>query len=235
MSSFNRQLKIWRDDFLRYYDKTSLVTRIIIGAALGFLVTYTALNYYIKPTNQEIKKLNKQINDMAVLPDVDLMLQDLNLRQRRIERQLATTKRQNQQYSEKRGVLSRSDTGKVGLELRQLIDRHSLRLVNEERVVAKPVQTVRRGSSTTLPPDTRQKLVLPETMNHESYRFHVLGSYKDIQLFLNEAFSAKSVFFINNVSIKESTEMLTDHNFRPYRALSCSFEFHIPYLAEGGL
>ena len=219
---------------MRYYGRTSLVMRIIIGAALGFLITYAALNYYIKPTNQEIKKLNKQINDMAVLPDVESMFDGFRRRQNRVERQLADIKKQNREYGEKHGALAKGDAGKVVLELRKLIDHHSLRLVNEERIVAKPIGTVRRGGAPA-PVDTRQKLQLPENIHHDSYRFQVLGSYKDIQRFLNEAYSAEAIFFINNIAIKESNETLTDHNFRPYRALSCSFEFHVPYLAEGGL
>lgn len=230
MSALNKQWKIWRDDFLKYYNRTSLVTRIVIGAALAFVVAYASLTYVIRPGNARIKEVGKKLDDTSVIPDVELMMQDLKNRERRVSGQLDAIRRQNREFGEKSGGLSRGDVGKTLLELRRLMDGNRIRILSESRVLPQAAKRVSGKAGKPAAPDTRIRLVLPDTMEGETYAFRVLGGFSDIRDFLHEAYSAGTVFYLNNISIKKSDELMTDREFRQYKALECSFELHIPYL-----
>lgn len=233
MSSINKQLKIWRDDFLKYYNRTSLVMRIVIGAALSFGVVYGAMNQWIKPQAAKIKKLNKDLENVSIIPDFELTMQDLANKIRRGNRQLKMLQDDNRKLGEKNGNLERADSGRVIFELRKMMDRHTLKIVTEERLFSTPrssVKSFRRRAGQTAQADTRVKVVLPESMASEGYTFKVLGSFANIRDFLHEAYDADQVFFLNNISIRHSSEYLVNRNFQQYKALECSFEAHVPYL-----
>lgn len=230
MGGLNKQLRIWRDDFLKYYNRTSLVTRIVTGAALAFAIAYASLNYAIRPENVRIKEVSKKLDDMSVVPDVELMMQDLKNRERRISSQLDGIRRQNREFGEKNGGLSRSEIGRTLLELRRLMDVNRIRILSESRVTPQPPKRVSGKPGKDTLPDTRIRLVLPDTMASETYAFRVLGGFPDIRRFLHDAYSAGAVFYLNNISIRKSDELMTDREFRQYKALECSFELHIPYL-----
>ncbi len=232
MNSINKQLKIWRDDFLKYYNRTSLVMRIAIGAALSFGVVYGAMNQWIKPQAAKIKKLNKDLENISIIPDFELAMQDLANKIRRGNRQLKILQEDNRKLGEKNGNLERADSGRVIFELRKMMDKHTLKIVTEERLSSSrsPVKSSRRRGDQAAVADTRVKVVLPESMASEGYTFKVLGSFANIRDFLHEAYDADLVFFLNNISIRHSDEYLVNRKFQQYKALECSFEAHVPYL-----
>lgn len=228
----NKQLKIWRDDFLKYYHRTSLVMRIAIGAALSFGVVYLAMKQWIKPQIAQIKKLNKDFDNVSIIPDFDLTMQDLKNKLRRGERQLKSLQDTNRKLAEKNGSLQRTDSGRVILELRKMMDKHQLKIVTEERLIVQPAagQTRKRGAQQNIKTDTRVRVVLPDSMSSEGYTFKVMGSFINIREFLHDVYEADAVFFLNNISLKRSSEYLVDRNFQQYKALECSFDAHVPYL-----
>lgn len=230
MGAFHKQLKIWRDDFLKYYGRTSLVARIVIGAALGFGIAWGGLTYVIRPETAKIKEINKKLDNMTIIADSGLMMQDLKNRQRRVSVQLKAIQEENRVHGERNGGLSRAEIGRTLFELRRMMDSNRLRIVSESRVIPSPPVRVPRKNAKSLLPDTKIKVVLPETMACDTYAFRVLGSFGDIRGFLHAAYAADPVFFLNNIAIKTSDELMTDRGFRQYKALECSFELHIPYL-----
>ncbi len=227
----HRQLKIWRDDFLRYYHKTSLMTRIVIGAALSFGAAQLLLNKVIRPQNRELAELGRKHQSMEVVEDVELAVADLKNKQRKINMQLESLREINRNLAETRGTLSRNEIGKSILELRLLIDRNELRILSEERLVEKKNARRSRKKKT---PDTRIVMRLPASMGCESYRFKVLGSYRHLRHFLLDAFSTDVLFFLNNIKVSRSDELITDRNLNQYKALRCEFEIHIPYRNPAG-
>lgn len=226
----NRQLKIWKEDFIRYYSRTSIIMRIIIGAVLSFVIAYILINKVIKIQNAENKKLKQKFQSMEIIDDVDIQVADLKNSQRKTSMQLESLKALNANLAEELGTLSKGEIGKNILDLRLVIDRNSLRIVSEERIIPKKI--IRRRTSKRKEPDTHIKIQFPSSMTCESYRFELLGSYRNLRKFFMEARKSNSLFFINNIHIKQSKEMLTDKNFNQYRALSCSFEVHVPYRNE---
>lgn len=217
----SRQLKIWKEDFLRYYDKTSVLMRIVIGAVLSALTALLLINKVIKPQNAELKTLKQKYQSMEVIDDVDIQVADLKNKQRKAAMQVEGLQKANEQLT--------AEIGKNILDLRTLIDRYELRIVSEERVVpVKEKKSGRRGRK-KVEADTRLQISFPASMACESYQFVVLGSYKNLRAFLNDVRNARSLFFLNNISIRQSEEMLTDKELNQYRALSCTFEVHVPY------
>ncbi len=230
MGALSKQWKIWRDDFLRYYGRTSLITRIVIGAALAFGVAYVSLNYVIRPERAKIREVSGKLDNMDIVPDVELMMQDLKNRSRRVSAQLAAIQQQNREFGERNGGLSRGEVGKTLLELRRLMDVNRIRILSESRLVVQPPKRATRSTGGNTAPETRLRLILPDSMEGESFAFRLLGSFQDIRNFLHDAYSSEAVFYLNNIAIGKSDELMTDREFRQYKALECSFELHIPYL-----
>lgn len=226
----NRQLKIWKEDFLRFYKRTSIIMRVIIGAVLSGIIAYFLINNVIKKQNAELKTLKQKFNSMEVADDVEIQTADLQNKQRKAEMQLNGLKTANELLSTETGALSKGEVGKNILDLRFLIDSNQLRIVSEERVVSESKQVRRRRVQKKV--DTGVKISFPASMSYESYKFEVLGSYQSLRKFFMDVRNSQSLFFLNNVRICQSKEMLTDKNFNQYRALSCSFEVHVPYKNE---
>lgn len=232
----NRQLKIWKEDFFRCYNRTSVMMRIIIGAILSLGTAYFLTARVIKPQNLQLKALKQKFGAMELIDDVELQTADLKNKQRKISRQIEGLKTVNEKLALTLGDLSRGEIGKNILDLRFLMDRNNLKIVSEERVL--PEKTVRRRSRVKPKSDDRVKIRFPSSMSCESYRFKVLGSYQNLRRFLTDVRNAQAPFFLNNIRITCSGEMLTDRNLNQYRALSCSFEVHVPFRtgtpAQGG-
>lgn len=227
----NKQLKIWKEDFFRYYNRTSVMMRIIIGALLSFGAAYFLTQKVIKPQNARLKALKQKFQSMEIIDDVEIRTADLRNKQRKASMQLEGLKKVNEELALTMGSLTRGEVGKNILDLRFLMDKNNLRIVSEERVL--PVKNLRRRSRGRQKPDTRMKIQFPSSMESESYKFEVLGSYQSLRRFLMDVRGAQTLIFLNNIRISRSGEMLTDRNLNQFRALSCAFEVHVPFRKEG--
>ncbi len=230
----NRQLKILRDDFMRYYNRTSFVMRILIGAALSFAIAYYALNKHIKPQMAAIKDLQKKMSKMVIVDDVDLMMSDLNNRRKKVEKKLNAFSKANSELMKKSGQLTRSESGKIIIEIRSLLDQNSIKIISETRVNEKKAARPRRRkkSSGQMNKNKRIKLELPQLIGDDVHQFIVHGTYKHIKTFLMEVYNHKATFFLNNIYLERTDEFITDRELNQYNALKCCFELHIPYRKE---
>lgn len=226
----NKQLKIWKDDFFRYYNRTSILVRILIGAALSFAVAYILIHKVIKVQNGELKKLKQKYEAMEVIDDVDIQVADLKNKQRKSSMQLEALKKVNASLATEFGTLSKGETGKNILDLRYLIDQNRLRILSEERIIIQ--KKSRRRPTSRKEKDDRVKITFPASMNCESYQFKILGSYQNLRHFFMAVREFKSLFFINNIKLEQSKELLTDKNLNQYRALECAFEVQVPFYKE---
>lgn len=223
----NKQLKIWKDDFFRYYGRTSLMMRIVIGAALSFGTAYILTHKIIRPQNAQLKVLKEKFQSMEVIDDVGIQVADLKNKQRKVNMQLEGLKKANEELALTMGTFSKGEVGKNILDLRFLMDKNNLRIVSEERVL--PVKQTRRRSRGKQKPDTRVRIQFPSSMECESYKFELLGSYGTLRRFFMDVRNAQALFFLNNIRISNSKELLTDRNLNQFRALSCVFEVHVPF------
>lgn len=222
-----KQLKIWKEDFFRYYDRTSVMMRIVMGAVLSLGTAYFLTHKVIKPQNAEVKTLKQKFQSMEVIDDVEIETADLKNKQRKTAMLLEGLTKANEELALTMGSFSKGEVGKNILDLRYLVDKNDLRILSEERVV--PVKQIRRRSRGKQKPDTRVKIQFPASMGCESYKFEVLGSYRNLRRFFMDVRRAQALFFLNNIRISNSQEMLTDKNLNQFRALSCVFEVHVPF------
>lgn len=230
----NKQLKIWQDDFLRYYSKTSIMARVVIGACLSFAIAHVCINKIIKPQNTELKAINAKIQGIEVYDDVELTIADIRNSQRKVNMQLTGLKEVNLELIQTHGSLSKNDTGEVVLALRSLMEESDLKIVSEVRQIP-VVKTTSRRSSRSKTPVVVTKLTptLPSFVATETYTFKVMGSYKQLGQLFASAFDADELFLITNIKVERSDEYITDRDFNQIQALSCTFDLFIPYMTDG--
>lgn len=225
-----KQLKSWRDDFLRYYGRTSLLMRIFIGAAVSFAIVFLMTNKVIKKQNKELNSLKSRMQSMEPADVVELEITDMKNRQRNVGRTLASLKEDNRQLEETCGGLSRSDAGKNFLHLRLLIDRNDLRIVSERRMdMQNPNRKTGSNATGKAGRGTSMQVEFPAFLACESYDFEVIGSFRNIRQFLIDAYKSDALFFLNNIRMNQSSETVMDRNLKQHRALRCEFQAHIPY------
>ena len=226
-----KQLNIWKKDFLKYYNKTSLMTRIIIGALISFIIAYFSINKIVKPQNAELKKLNEKIQSLDVVDNLDVTLVDLKNKQRKANMILKSVNKINDKLAVHCGSLTKQNTAANIIEIRTLIDKYNLKIISEALINKKQKKTIRR-SVRNKKIDTRIKISFPKGLTSDGYKFQVLGRFEDIRKFLISAFMSKSLYFINNIQLDNSKELISDRNFRQFKALNCTFEVHIPYKGD---
>ncbi len=221
------QLKIWCDGFMRFYRKTSFLTRIVICAVISFIFAFIMLNKSITPQREEIKKLKSTADSIKVDDDINAEINELKNKQKKIFLAVESLKQTNTALVEFYGTLSKAETGKNILELRKFMEKNSLRILNEDRL--QQGQSANNYAPLQTAP-THINIKLPSSFNFESYRFELLGTYTDLRNFMVDVYLANSLFFVNNIKISESKEFITDKELRQHPALKCSFEVHVPYL-----
>lgn len=230
----NKQLKIWQDDFLRYYSKTSVMARVVIGACLSFAIAHVCINKVIKPQNTELKAINAKIQGIEVYDDVELTIADIRNSQRKINMQLTGLKEANLELIQTHGSLSKNDTGEVVLALRSLMEDSELKIVSEVRKIPVVQKTTRRSSRSKTPVVvTTLTPTLPSFVTTETYTFQIMGSYEQLGKLFASAFDADQLFLITNIKVERSDEYITDRNFNQIQALSCTFDVFIPYMTDG--
>ncbi len=233
MTMSQNQLKSWRDDFLRYYGRSSLLTRIFVGAAISFTIAFLMTNKVVKKQKDELKTLSEKIRSTEIAGDAELEVVDLKNRQRKVSRTLASIKGENLKLEEACGGLSRAETGKSFLDLRLLIDRNELKIVSERHAASQnPGKKNETASSVKSGKNLPEQIVFPSFMDSESYDFEVLGTFQNIRRFLIDAYRSDALFFLNNIRIEPSRETITDRAFIQHKALKCVFQAHIPYRTD---
>lgn len=237
----NAQIQALSESMQRLYDKTSLLMRVLIGLGLGAIIVVLAHKEVLKPTDAAIAKLQSELAAIETAgQDVTAMVRELDQNAAILERNAQEVRAQNANLAEIAGVFSRADNGRLIAFFRTLLDQHNLRLISEERTSVQPNVAYedplysRRTRRNTVAEPTTDRVPAPTRagMKMESYSFKVLGRFSDILDFLRAAYVSPKVFFLTNVEIKTSTEMLVDRNFQQYIARECAFEFHIPYISD---
>ncbi|MDD5598127.1 MAG: hypothetical protein PHV82_09290 [Victivallaceae bacterium] len=229
-----KQLKIWKADFERYWDKTSLITRILIGAAVSLALTYVVINKVNRPLSKEVEKERKAISDTAVVDGAIYLLEDLKRKRDKINADLKIWEKKFENAKDCESSLTQLESGKVIIAVRELFYKNNLKLINEQKI-NKDVPALKNKSSyhsrhKTEKPDDHIKLEAPEYIEHVSYQIKAYGRFPDIKNFLFNLNENSHVFVINNITFIEAQLPAFDHKFQRQKAVEINFELHIPYL-----
>ncbi|MDD5727466.1 MAG: hypothetical protein PHV59_02780 [Victivallales bacterium] len=229
-----KQLKIWKADFDRYWDKTSLTVRILIGAVVSLALTYVVVNKINRPLSKEVEKERKAISDTAVVDGAIYLLDDLKRKRDEIKEQLGIWEKKLENSKDCESSLTPLENSKVIIAVRELFYKNNIKLINEQKIIKNSPDPKNKSSyrkrHNTEKPDNRIKLKAPEYIEHISYRIKAYGRFPDIKKFLSDVNKESYVFVINNIILQEGQIPAFDHKFQQRKDIQIDFELHIPYL-----
>ena len=229
-----KQLKIWKADFDRYWDKTSLTVRILIGSVISLLITYTVINKVTKPLAKEVEKERKAISDTAVVDGAIYLLDDLKRKRDEIKTQLQIWEKKLENSKDSKSSLTPLENSKVIIAVRKLFYENNIKLLNEQKIVKSSLALKKKSNYSKrhnmTKPDNRIRLKAPEYIEHISYHIKAYGRFPDIKKFLSDVNKESYVFVINNIILQEGKIPAFDHKFQQRKGIQIDFELHIPYL-----
>lgn len=234
-----KQLKTWKADFDRYWDKTSLVMRIAIGASVSLLLTYVVMNKINRPLSQQVGKKRKAISDTAVVDGAIYILDELRIKRDNVNKKLKTWEKKLAESKDCESSLTPLESSKVIIAVRKLFDKNSLKLINEQKLKRQEISEKKssyrnrhRKTETDMDTDTKIKLNPPEYIDYISYQIKAYGRFRDIKRFLTDINEVKHVFVMNNIAFSEGQYPALDRKFNFRKGIEINFELHIPYLKD---
>jgi len=229
-----KQLKRWKTDWNNYWDKTSLVMRIVIGALVSLILTYSILHCVTRPLGKEVKTLKKKVNNTAIDDSATIRLEELRQKRERLRKRLAKWEAKLEAGKDCKGSLTEAESGKAIIAIRELFYSCGLKLLEEKRIKARAYSKKklssyqkRRKKSKI---DTRIKLKLPEYISYISYQFKVHGKFSGVWRFIRRINEISHVFIMNNIIISESSIPKFSNKLDTQCEIEIEFELHIPYL-----
>ena len=78
-----KQLNRWKDDINRYWDKTSLMTRVVFGALLSFAVAILLLKGVVNPQRKKLKALTREAGKITAVSEDEIKNTEFRLEQLR--------------------------------------------------------------------------------------------------------------------------------------------------------
>ncbi|QSH41212.1 hypothetical protein P0136_09215 [Lentisphaerota bacterium ZTH] len=234
-----KQLKMWHQDFFRYWDRTSLVARIFTGAAVSFLLVTAVTKYLTRPIAKEIKALRKKAETTDIGNEATIQLEELRQKKQRYLKRITAAQDKFSSLRESRTALTQAESGKLILEIRKLLDKYRIKLLEEEKLKTRPKpvnkSTSYRSSFRPVKKDNRIRIKVPDYLDIVSYRFKVVGSYNSLRRFLYYADRLGRAYVMNNISLSGAQQKSWNGNAKPVVAVKLDFEVHIPYLKDSSL
>ena len=234
-SVVKKQLKIWKADFNRYWDKTSLVMRIVIGASVSLLLTYLVMDKINRPLSQQVGEKRKAISDTAVVDGAIYILDELRTKRDNVNKKLKTWEKKLAESKDCESSLTPLESSKVIIAVRRLFDKNSLKLINEQKIKQQKnpgKKSSYRNRHKKIEINTKIKLKPPEYIDYISYQIKAYGRFKDIKNFLTDINEVKHVFVMNNIAFFEGQYPALDRKFNLRKGIEINFELHIPYLKD---
>ncbi len=195
-----KQLKIWREDLARYWDKTSLMGRVLLGAVISFLIAMIILRTVSNPITKEIKELrSKASTEYVPVPEEDQEIKDGKLEIEDKKKSLAIWKRKLQKLLRERKNFGPEMQMKVISELDSLAAENNLQLLVRNDV-EKDVREKKKRNR----PD--KKAAEPKPQEREltgefQHQYVLLGRFKNIRNFLLKAAQLPYFFRIAGIAI----------------------------------
>ncbi|MDD3118118.1 MAG: hypothetical protein PHQ27_02965 [Victivallales bacterium] len=233
MTGMERQLIKWRDDWMRFWGRTSLAMRIVIGAGVSLAITAMWLNWWNKPLAEEVKKLHRQLD--KVIADNSFNLQMTAMRQRRqeLKKQLQTTADKLEKLSAAGLRFEPADCGLLTAALRRRIDEYELELKEENEIIAHSPETSRRrrrSHPVRHPADEWQvRKNYPEYMKTVRYHYRLVGEFSRLIAFLRSLPTVRKAFAVNNVVL--TTAPADEGGIAGL--LTLDFDLSVPTLSDG--
>jgi hypothetical protein len=231
-----RQLKIWNEDFNRYWNRTSLVMRIVIGAVASFLLAYVITSGLNRPLTSNINKLKKKIASIGVQDDSTVIMDELRQKKTTYSRRCSDLQEKLTKNRENSPGLTRAESGKVIIAIRELFDTHGIKLQIEEKLKKAPAAPKKVNSyqkrHIKKTNTERMHTAIPDFMGSNDYKFKVVGSFSNIKRFLRQLNTLPYVYIVDNIKLCASEVLIFTTNRPPQKGVELEFELHVPYLKK---
>lgn len=229
-----KQLKTWKADFDKYWDKTSLVVRIMIGAVISLLITYVVINKINRPLSKKVLKAQKAISDTTVVDGSLFILEELRQKRIKFKKRLETWTKKLEDSKDCESCLTPLESSKVVIAIRELFYKNGLKLLNEQRIkkqvkLKKQLSSYKKRHKTTKV-NSRIKLNPPEYIDHISYQISAYGQFGNIKKFFYDINQISHVFIMNNIKFGQYEGTVLNNRFQVQHGIKLDFELHIPYL-----
>ena len=223
-----KQLKIWRDDLSRYWDKTSLMGRVLLGAVISFVIAMIILRTVSNPITKEIKELRDKVSSEYVpVPGDDQEIKDSKLEIEDKEKSLAAWKRRLRKRLRNPRDFGPEMQMRIISALDSLAAKKRLQLLVRNDVEIPARKTRKPGKKAGKAAEQNRKLT-----GEFKHQYVLLGRFKNIRDFLLEADQLRYFFRISDIAIShyhpEKEQSRKPHGW----ALQLSFTVTIYYLKE---
>ena len=206
--SIKKQLSRWREDWMRFWGKTSLMMRIVIGAATSTFIAISVLRSWNKPLSKEVAELQKKLDEAVLDNSFNLQMAELKVKRERGEAQVEEWKRRMKALAEGGLNCEEAGCGMVLAAIRRSMEDSGLMLRQELAVIPQKEDKSRtsRTRTATQPKvdEWKSSTTYPAFMGRKDYHYRISGSFTGIMDFLNALPKAEKAFNLNNISISSS-------------------------------
>ncbi len=232
-----KQLLAWKKEFSELWDKTSLMSRILIGAGISLSTALFFSRTLSRPLAAEVKALSKKMpSEAADAQEVS----DLEEQSRELG-QSAETWKEKAESTRLSFLADAEELPDILNTVRKLVTNNELALGSEELIHGdggdgKIQGKAAAGSSRKTTPDENAleppaKNILPG-IGRRKYRYKLYGGYGSLLGFLREMDGISKSIEINNFSIEKNADGITASD-GTQRILAMSFDMTIFFQQKG--
>jgi hypothetical protein len=223
-----KQLRIWKNDLARYWDKTSLMGRVALGGTIAFIMAFICLKTINNPIMKELKELKKNApSEYVASIDEDQEIKDYKYELEDKRKSLLKWTEKLKKTIEEKKHLEKEMEVKIISAFDALAAEKCLSLIVRDDVNAEEKNEKTKGEK-----GKKQEEKEPEITGEIHHRYELEGAFSNIKSFLTEAGEMPYFFEIKEISIKRLQFENRSETSRRSGSLQLKFKVTILYLKD---
>jgi hypothetical protein len=208
LRSMRRQVRGWREDFLRYWGRLRSFHRVALAILLALAILPTARRYVLDPLKGQIGEARaalqeKEAPEVITLPDEDPEVLELQLKIESLEETLVSHRAKTRQAVAAWPDFSTASKGTILAAFGELISQSGMTRLEFRDAATAPLDAPAKSSAGTRPSRTsaaRASAKTPEKtpaqapgpaadkepLESARYRYVLAGSFEDVRGFLTK-------------------------------------------------
>lgn len=208
LRSMRRQLRTWKEDFLRYWGRLRSFHRVALAILLAMAILPTARRYVLDPLKGQIGEARaalqeKEAPEVITLPDEDPEVQELLLKIESLEETLVSHRAKTKQAVAAWPEFTVANKGTILAAFGELISQSGMTRLEFRDAAAEPLAGSAKpsaGTRTSRTPTARAPAKTPEKTSAKEpgqavdkeplesarYRYVLAGSFEDVRGFLTK-------------------------------------------------
>ncbi|MDO4571270.1 MAG: hypothetical protein Q4D38_12870 [Planctomycetia bacterium] len=219
MRALRRQLRAWRDDFLKFWGRLTTFHRTALGILIAIGLVYVGRVQWIDPMNVKIAEAEEALKESAPPDPIPTIETDDEVQEAiaKIEGREGMRDKRKQEMeavADSRPKVTASNKDSVWAEFALLVSQNKLRLVLSEPLsaaapppAAAPARRTRSSKAKTKAKEDEKTAEDTSVANSaspfpmEKYQFHLEGTFENIMKFLETASKYPYPSKIENVQL----------------------------------